>query len=293
MKPNELQYVQEHVSCRNYAADGPIIQIRTLNRGEFLNFDCNHRPFLGFLLRGTLLWSYDAGDPLRIRAAEMFFIARSETFRSQAEEQVQIVLCYLDTTIALCNEYTIKSLSNYLTFRNPDETPFEPIRLPIGEHLMAELETTQAAMATGLLCFHYQREKRDIFLLMLRGFYSKEDLAELFRPVLGEGFDFKQVIQRLYTPSINVQEMIEQTGLPSTSFNRKFMKSFGVTPRKWLIEKKKKDILRDLMMSDRSLKEIARTYGFSPNYFIEFCRTHLGAPPHELRAHEALFVGQE
>lgn len=286
MKYQELLYVQEHISCKNYAAEGAVIQIRTIKRGEHLSYGDNHSPFLCFLLQGRICCRFDAKTSVSVRANEMCFIMRGELFWAEALEPAAVLICFLDTTIALCNEYMIKSLSDFLEKKDNTDYSATPYILPVNDILCAELNTTRTAMDTGLLCYHYQREKRDIFLLMLRGFYSKTELAELFRPILCNDFDFKQTILQNYTPEMNVNDMIDRSGMPSASFNRRFKKTFGTTPRQWLAQKKGRSILCDLRMSNLAVKEIAAKYGFSSNYFIKFCQLHLGNTPVELRKNE-------
>lgn len=292
MKYHDLLYVQEHISCKNYAAEGVVIHTRTINQGEYLSYGDNHRPFLCFLLQGQIRCRFDTKTSVSIRTNEMCFIMRGEIFWAEALEPATVLICFLDATIALCNEFTIKSLSEFLVKKGNTEDPMIPYILPINDILCAELNTARAAMDTGLLCYHYQREKRDIFLLMLRGFYSKIELAELFRPILSEDFDFKQTILQNYTPDMNVNDMIERSGMASASFNRRFTKAFGTTPRQWLAQKKGKSILCDLRMSDLTVKEIAAKYGFSSNYFIRFCQLHLGSSPAELRKNELVSLPQ-
>lgn len=287
MEKTELLYVREHVTCANYAADGPILQTRTFEPGASLNFGSDHPHFLCFLLQGRFRFRHNLEDRGEIGVREMIFIPRGDLFRGVALEPTSVVLCFLDAMIALCNEYTIKHLSDYLVETGTIHQSDASAILPIRSILFAELEVTRAAMDTGMLCFHYQREKRDIFLLMLRAFYSKEELAEFFRPALGEDFDFKHQILKLYTPSIRVTEMIDRMGLPSTSFNRKFIKVFRTAPKNWLLDRKKRDILNDLLMTDLSVKQLALKYGFTPNYFNKFCQQHLGGSPAELRLRQS------
>lgn len=286
MNEFSLQYPQEHIPCKNYAADDAILQIRTLDRKETLNFDSDHHSFLCFLLQGSVQCQCNLGAPVRLNAAEMTFSARSDTFQLKTLEPAVVILCFFDETIALCNAYTIKTLSDFLPEKDDSSHPDLPVVVPVNDLLFSELDTTRIAMTAGLLCAHYQQEKRDIFLLMLRGFYSKETLSELFHPILSRDFDFKQQILKIYTPDMNVEEMIVRSGLPTTSFNRKFGKAFGTTPRQWLVNRKKKDILNDLSMKNMSIKEIACKYGLTPNYFNEFCRSQLGCSPSELRKKE-------
>lgn len=283
----ELQHAPEQAACL-HAADGPILQIRTLEAGESLIFENSHRSFLFFLLQGSVRCRCNTELPFRIHAAEMSFMVRGDAFRFEADDQAVALTCFLDATIALCNEHSIKALSESMPDSNGSDHADLPVVLPIHDLLFSELDNTRDTMATGLLCQHYQLEKRDIFLLMLRGFYSQEELQQLFRPILSRDFAFKQQILRIYTPDMNVEEMILRSGLPATSFNRRFGKAFGTTPRQWLVNRKKKGILTDLSMGDLPIKEIACKYGFTPNYFNEFCRAKLGGKPSELRKKEAV-----
>lgn len=56
-----------------------------------------------------------------------------------------------------------------------------------------------------------------------------------------------------------------------------------MTSGQWLTLKRKENILKDLLMTDLSPKEIAMKYNFTPNYLISFCREHFGNTPIGLR----------
>ena len=86
-----------------------------------------------------------------------------------------------------------------------------------------------------------------------------------------------------YACEINAQQLISLTGLPAATFNRKFKKAFGMTIGQWLNSKRKENILRDLIMTDLSQKEIANKYNITPNYLSNFCKEQFGSTPSSLR----------
>lgn len=282
---NRWLYLQEHFTCKHYAADGPVVQLRVLEAGEYIHHESDQRSVLCFVLEGALGFCPAERKEHGAKAGELFFVPQGETCWGRAREASVVILCFLDASIALCNTYTLKNLVDFMPKEMSDDEV--PVVLPIRDLLMAELAVTRTALTTGLFCYHYQRDKRDIFLLMLRGFYTKEELARLFAPALSRDYEFKQTVLGAYSPAINVQELIHRSGMPPTSFNRKFVEVFGTTPRRWLIDRKKGNILCDLLMTELSTKELAQKYGLSANYFNVFCQQHLGGAPLDIRKNGA------
>lgn len=280
---NSLKYVQEHVTCKNYAIDSRIIEVVSIKKGEYFNYENSQYHILCFVTGGSILIKRDMKSFYTIDSGNMFMISKSGIISGKVKHDATMLMCYIDATMSLCNEYTIKKLVNFISKSKCSDSEKIITVLPIKDILFKELDVTTSAMRTGLLCFHYQQIKRDIFLLYLRGFYTKEELAELLKPALEEDFDFKQSILSMYTYTINVQEMIGISGLPTTSFNRRFLKAFGQPPGRWLINKKKKDILKYLQMTDMPIKDIASKFGFTPNYFYKFCHRYMGESPAVLR----------
>ena len=60
--------------------------------------------------------------------------------------------------------------------------------------------------------------------------------------------------------------------------------AFGTSAKQWLIQKKKEKLLRDIIMTNMSIAELADKYRFSVNYLTTFCKEHFGKSPTELRS---------
>ena len=155
--------------------------------------------------------------------------------------------------------------------------------LPIHELLFKELEVTREIMRTGMSCIHYQRIKKEMLFIELRGFYQKEDLARFFAPILGTDNDFKENVLRIYPQVETAQELIDRLNMSPSAFKRKFRETFGISARQWLIRKKEQKLIRDILMTNISIAELAEKYKFTANYMTTFCRKRFGKSPTELR----------
>lgn len=107
---------------------------------------------------------------------------------------------------------------------------------------------------------------------MLRAFYNKEHLAALFAPILGVDNDFKNRVLQFYPHIETAQELIDKLNMSPTVFKRKFRESFGESARQWLIQKKKENLFRDIVMTHIPIIELADKYNFTVNYMTTFCK---------------------
>ncbi len=85
---------------------------------------------------------------------------------------------------------------------------------------------------------------------------------------------------RHYHQEISLGELARMTGLSETSFYRKFQREFQEPPIQWLLKLRLRNSLRYLVRSDMTIREIARTVGFSdPFYYSRQFRKFLGCTP--------------
>lgn len=115
--------------------------------------------------------------------------------------------------------------------------------------------------------------------------FSEADLqeAEKYLPHLRECSFMDRVVLAL--PKVkSVEELARECGYTLNTFERRFKEENGETPGKWLTEQRKRRIRSLLTETDMPLQEIASACGFaSGNYFWDFCKSHLGATPLQIR----------
>lgn len=133
-------------------------------------------------------------------------------------------------------------------------------------------------------CSHFYDMMAEEIIIFLNEFYSKKELSALFSPILGHDSEFKSFVYANYRKVNNVKELAEQKSMTMVTFNRHFIRAFGVSAANWIRERKKEEIKRDIMLTDLSFTELAFKYNFSSSaYFTIFCKNNWGKPPSELR----------
>jgi AraC-like DNA-binding protein len=121
--------------------------------------------------------------------------------------------------------------------------------------------------------------------LIFRWFYSKEQLAQLFYPIVGQSLDFKAFVLDNYLRARNIQELTNLAMMGRSSFDIKFKKEFGMSPGQWLLKQKAKHIKIQMAMPGVTVSDIMMKFDFnSPTHFSRFCSQHFGCPPAKMIA---------
>ncbi|WP_414703321.1 helix-turn-helix domain-containing protein [Proteiniphilum sp. UBA7639] len=114
--------------------------------------------------------------------------------------------------------------------------------------------------------------------------YSPEENSLFFSPLICSDYKFKNKVLLHHLKAKNVQELAKLCGYTYNTFNREFMKQFGSSPYKWMINERKKRILQNLEDPTVPLKSIAFTFHFSsPAHFARFCKENFGHSASEIR----------
>lgn len=282
-REGQLLHAETHTSCEYYAAgESAPMSIHALQSSGYIGFETRKETILLFVLEGTIRLDFLRHPALIVKAGEAVLVPARSLYRGDALEACRLLTCTIDSEMTFCNKFSLKTLTAYTECRDLPPTP-SLTTLTLNSLLAGMLEITYKTLETGLLCIHYQHIKREEIFFYLRAFYPPKKLAAFFRPILCSDYDFKSRVREAYHQACNAKELAAQLNMSLTSFNRKFMQAFGEPAGHWIIKQKKENILRDIMADEMTISELAEKYGFTPNYFIRFCKDHFGQPPAELK----------
>lgn len=139
-------------------------------------------------------------------------------------------------------------------------------------------------LETGLLCRHMHILKQQEVILILRGFYAKNELAGFFAGASGMGSKFEDLILNNYRKVKTVKEFASLCCVSERSFNRKFQHYFNQSPYQWMQERKAELIHEKICNPDIAFREIAREFGFSSSAHLTcYCKKQFGTTPTHLR----------
>lgn len=280
----KLLYGNEHLTCGNYSGTDvvPLFQVKSVKKGEKLRRRDLDETLIVLLVKGRIM--LDSGTSMHHEVTEgsMFLLPKMFDVRGEVEEDSLYVTCLFSIDMRLCNRFSLEHLKHFCV---PGKMAYDFALLPFTDVLARFVCLLVDCLKAGLGCIHFHRLKREELFLYFRAFYSNEQLAAFFYPIIGADIDFKDFVISHYREVKDVKEFAGRVNMSVSTFNRRFRQEFGMSAHKWLVRRKSESVLNDILMSNLTFAEISLKYNFSsPSYLVSFCRRMYGKAPNELRA---------
>jgi AraC-like DNA-binding protein len=275
----KMLYLEEHISCSEYSPNILVgFKHRILNEESFLKEQDKDYHHLIFFLEGDAIFSCNELRNKFIRANEFILIPKSSDFSCRILSTSSVVIFTFDRFQGACNKLELQSLA---PLSSKIQYDFEPT--VIYPPLKTFLNTMIEYMECRMNCKHLHEIKSMELFLLFRGFYTKEELAYLFHPIIGKSLDFRSLMFENYLKVDHVDELAKIAGMGRTNFNNKFREEFGISPHQWLLKQKAKHVRFKLAEPGNTLSDIMRLYKFnSATHFTRFCKQQFGCTPSEL-----------
>lgn len=274
-----LLYKEEHFGCYNYLKDGKLpIESLKLKNGEIWE-NIVEENVIVFLIEGCI--SISCGDVIDriVDSKKMFVLRKGFQYKADVIKDTFIMTFQFDSKISFCDKFSIEQL--YIQ-RKKGKGDLE--LLTINEEIGGFLHLTLTNISEGLKCTHFLDIKKVELFLLLRAYYTKEELAVLFSSLLNQDLVFSKFVYDSYYKVKNIQELVALSHYSMSTFNKRFRKSFGVSPYKWLKAQKAKRLFHEINNYTKNFKEISEEYGFSSvSQFNDFCKANYGCTPGQIR----------
>jgi AraC-like DNA-binding protein len=231
-----------------------------------------------FILDGEVNVSYGEFRNHLCRTGEMIFIPCDSVASFDAFSDISYIM--LDFN----NQFTINSEIGW-----GDMSEFEGERdvfhkLDIRSPLTDVLESITYYQQHGIRHAHLNLVKQKELFLVMKVFYSRQEIYRFLRPMLKQDSDFKAFVMAHYKNVKNVEELATICNMSSRAFMRKFKTQFNDSPYRWILRQKAAYI--KLLLADRKipLTLIIKEYGFSsPAHFTTYCKKQFGETPSAFR----------
>lgn len=156
--------------------------------------------------------------------------------------------------------------------------------LPLKEVFLKFLYSLTLYQKDNLLTDKLMEIKTAELFSLFKILYNETELRRFFTPVLSSEHAFMIMVLSSYKKVRTVEEFSEKSGISLSSFNRLFHKVFGVSPYRWMTQKKLESLMEAVTQSSYPLKQVAFDSGFSSlSQMIDFCKKHTGKTPGEIR----------
>jgi AraC-like DNA-binding protein len=248
-----------------------------MKQGEFIVPSNTEYHCLFFLITGRIDLYYES-NVNNLRKDTAWFIPMSSDYKICASTDASLIMNYFNKPIDLCERTALESLSALLDQKS------NASMLRINKPLKKFLTNVIFYMNEGIFCKHFHEIKQKELFYILRYFYTKKEIADLFAPIISKNLDFKNIVLANYLNASSVKELAQICNYSLSSFNRIFKKNFQENPYLWLQNQKIKYIAGRLSDKNIPLGQIIDEFRFSsPSHFTIFCKKHLNLTPSQFR----------
>lgn len=113
------------------------------------------------------------------------------------------------------------------------------------------------------------------FIYLIRTLYEAKSLAHFFSPFSLSQSEFKSKILINYTTNSSVKELADMCFMTTKTFTRRFKAEFGITPYKWIVQQKVRDLEYALKHKNQPVEELINEFYFSnKTKLLHFCLKH-------------------
>ncbi|MDR1671157.1 MAG: AraC family transcriptional regulator [Alistipes sp.] len=276
---SDILYIGEHTSCRHYVSDYRCcFRYLEFDEGDTREFENVNFNYLGFILEGQQLLDCNEFKERLFNAGDMVFVPKMAKFVGRALKKGRMLICMFDVPQNICNKFNLQS---YWPICKEIDYDFRPVGM--SPQMAKFIDSLVYFLQQGISCEHFHEMKQQEMLLILRWFYTREQIAELFYPIIGCSLDFKALILENYNKVANVSELASLSHMSRSSFDEAFKKEFGIPAGKWLLQRKAQDVLYHMSRPGATLSDIMIQFDFSsPSHMTRFCKQHFGRTPSEI-----------
>jgi len=270
---------KENLVHNYYDLDSSVIfNVKQEKKGIIISLKDTRLNHLLFLLEGELNVSYDEFKNHLCVGGDMIFIARDVNFFAETYTETRYLLLSFNNQIQLLEQLELNELKEYSNERNIFNKL--DIRLP----LQGVLDSIIFYQNNNVISPQLDEAKQKEIFLVLKTFYSQQELSRFLKPVLHQDMDFKAFVIKHYIEAGGVNELAQICGLSVRALTRKFKIYFNDSPYQWMLRQKSYHIKSMLVDRKIPMHQIIKEYGFSsPAHFTTFCKKHFGMPPSAYR----------
>ena len=281
----KLTNLQRPVGCfSNECEKSTDVDIYNLDLGVRKNILPKKSKII-FVLKGRLKFKYNNFSEKRVQKGEFFLIPSNGQYEIIALNQCVILFVRLPGGGVIGEYCNIKQLYKNGYDRSNLEKDLKILK--IIPQLWFFLNGLCYSIKNEFICRYYIDIKIKELLVILRAFFSYEELQFFFSLILSPNMAFQECVQANYSKYSTVSKLAESMNMTPKSFSRKFMNTFGETPQRWMAKEKAKLIYAELRFGDKSIVQIADEYGFSSQqHFNKFCQREFNKNPKKIQTGE-------
>ena len=276
---NNLLYIQEHRSCRNYLE-------KIENGFKYIEFTHDEMilekesswNYLLFVLDGECIINCNQFRNHLFQAGTIILLPKKAMITIKVSAGTRLLSLSFNIPLNMCDKFILQSLIDICENMDYNFQPLS-IRYPLPPYL----EIVTYCLSNKMDCGHFHTLLEQELFFLLRGFYLKEELALLFYPIISAKISFKDFIINNYLKVNSVNELISLSNMGKSNFYSKFKEAFGISAKQWMLKQRDMHIINKVASSETTIVELMDEFKFeSQTHFTNYCKQHFNCTPKEL-----------
>ena len=234
-----------------------------------------------FILEGQLHVSLCNNWEGIFHNGQIVFLPAGDRVQYKALEKSKLLVFRIADSIQLCSTLSLDRLYNMV---DEEEKPEGLVALEMNERLQHFSDEIMNALEDGLKCRMYFQTEIMNLLILIRAYYSSEQLRQFLTSLLSPDRLFSEQVWTNYLQCHTVNDLAASMNMSQYQFTRQFSRIFGCAPHEWIQQEKARLIYEEICGSNKPLKEIALRYGFTvQSNFNRFCQAEFTMSPGKIR----------
>ena len=198
-----------------------------------INIKCNH------------LWHNNIGD------SEFFVLTKYSSIAVNFLEDTRLLLIQTESFV---DSYEMRVLNTLIKIS--DQYNYNMDSLLLCPSILNICKQIMDYMDAGVMSRTLAEIKRMELFYNLLSFYTEEQLAHLFYPVLSNFSGFRSFIFNNYKRVKSVKELVALSYMSKSLFYKRFMDEFHISAKQWLLQKKLEEISYKASLPDMTVKRL-------------------------------------
>lgn len=285
-----INYIEEHLNCGCFTfGKKQSIEIIYIAEETMSHYRCETNCIL-LLLEGQTKLAINTKEWKIVNQGELFLAPTGILLSYLSLKDCKVLILHTNNLLNICQSFNISTLFKEAKLNKSTLESYKFKTLKMNEHLWDYAKVVDKILTEQLLCINLHRIKIEEFMILLRVYYTKEDLYNFFYFTLNPDTVFFEYVQLNWCKYKTVNEFAASMNFSPQYFTKRFKEIFDQSPGKWIQNKKKKLILSEIQASLKSFQQISDEYGFSSqSHFNRFCKKMFRCSPNVLRGWKRLF----
>ena len=274
---NETLNLQECISYGNQMTTIPSgYKYYEFSSPAIIAEDSLSKNILLFFLEGHFTICCNQFTDQSFFGQEMILLPKSSAVKIGGQPGSQLIFMLFDMPEDGHDKHEMQLLAKTKQAHNYSFLP-TPLRYPLTSFIETVAYCLQNGMETNAR-FHSLMHRH--FFLLLKSFYTKEEVSALFHPIIGLEPNFRDFVMQNYLKVNNVEELVLLSNLGRSTFYAKFKEVFGMTAKQWMQKQICERIRGKAIEPGVCVRQLMETGRFeSHTHFYKYFKQHFGCTP--------------